>query len=160
MPILVFDDSSPANQEKYFPLLEQTRTHNDLYCVGPREKEQFLGYLNARLRDARSKGSSGGLSFDILAAFKDMLGKPVSEIPENDAGGVARRYRDGSGDECTKDSRSRTRRWGSVPEVLEDGVTGCIVDSVDETRRVFQERFDAPRMAEDYLDVYRGLVPG
>ncbi len=61
---------------------------------------------------------------------------------------------------ATKDSRSRTRRWGSVPEVLEDGVTGCIVDSVDETRRVFQERFDAPRMAEDYLDVYRGLVPG
>jgi hypothetical protein len=25
----VFDDSSPANQEKYFELLERTRTHND-----------------------------------------------------------------------------------------------------------------------------------
>jgi hypothetical protein len=37
-------DSSPANQKKYFSLLEQTRTHNDLFYVGPREKEQFLGY--------------------------------------------------------------------------------------------------------------------
>jgi hypothetical protein len=31
--MLVFDDSSPANQEKYYPLLEQTRTHNDVYYV-------------------------------------------------------------------------------------------------------------------------------
>jgi hypothetical protein len=37
--IIVFDDSTPANQEKYFPLLEKTETHNDLYYVGPREKE-------------------------------------------------------------------------------------------------------------------------
>jgi hypothetical protein len=51
--MIVFDDSSPANQEKYFPLLEQTRTHNDLYYVGPREKEQFLAYLNGRLMDKR-----------------------------------------------------------------------------------------------------------
>jgi len=51
--ILVFDDSSPTNQEKYFPLLEQTRTHNDVSYVGPREKEQFLAYLNGRLRDKR-----------------------------------------------------------------------------------------------------------
>jgi hypothetical protein len=51
--MIVFDDSSPANQEKYYPLLEQTRTHNDLYYVGPREKEQFLGYLNHRLRDRK-----------------------------------------------------------------------------------------------------------
>ena len=51
--IIVFDDSSPANQEKYFPLLEQTRTHNDLFYVGPREKEQFVAYLNSRLMDKR-----------------------------------------------------------------------------------------------------------
>jgi hypothetical protein len=51
--MLVFDDSSPVNQEKYYPLLEQTKTHNELYYVGPREKEQFLGYLNQRLRDKR-----------------------------------------------------------------------------------------------------------
>ncbi|HMB85299.1 MAG TPA: hypothetical protein VKS62_02885, partial [Methylomirabilota bacterium] len=28
--MIVFDDSSPANQAKYYPLLEQTHTHNDL----------------------------------------------------------------------------------------------------------------------------------
>jgi hypothetical protein len=54
--MIVFDDSSPANQEKYYPLLEQTRTHNELYYVGPREKEQFLAYLNGRLRDKRLEG--------------------------------------------------------------------------------------------------------
>src|SRR6516162_4133328 len=33
--MIVFDDSSPASQAKYYPVLEQTRTHNDLYYVGP-----------------------------------------------------------------------------------------------------------------------------
>ena len=51
--MIVFDDSSPANQEKYYPLLEQTKTHTDLFYVGPRQKEQFLAYLNQRLRDKR-----------------------------------------------------------------------------------------------------------
>src|SRR6516225_7046928 len=51
--MIVFDDSSPANQEKYYPLLEQTRTHNSLHYVGPREKEQFLAYLHGRLRDKK-----------------------------------------------------------------------------------------------------------
>jgi hypothetical protein len=54
--IIVFDDSSPVNQEKYYPALEQTKTHHDIYYVGPREKEQFLAYLNARLRDKRLEG--------------------------------------------------------------------------------------------------------
>jgi hypothetical protein len=143
--IVVFDDSTPTNQEKYFPLLKKTKTHHDLYYVGPREKEQFLAYLNGRLRDRRleslvkslfrpSYGGNrnytlmytlGGLmissdddmrpyclveyspeslgddevcrgrlhktgengytrkSFDITAAFLDVLGKPVSEVPDN-----------------------------------------------------------------------------
>ena len=51
--IIIFDDSSPSAQEKYYPLLEKTRTHNDVHYVGPREKEEFLGYLNGRLRDKR-----------------------------------------------------------------------------------------------------------
>lgn len=143
--IIVFDDSSPANQDKYYPLLEQTQTHNELFYVGPREKEQFLGYLHQRLRDKRLDGlvknlfrpSYGGnrnytlmytlgsvfvsvdddmrphtlmeespesleegevcrgrlhklgrngyvrKSFDTLASFRDVLGKRVSEVPEN-----------------------------------------------------------------------------
>jgi hypothetical protein len=47
------DDSSPTNQEKDFPLLKRTKTHQDLYYVGPLEKEQFVAYLNGRLRDKR-----------------------------------------------------------------------------------------------------------
>jgi hypothetical protein len=54
--IIVFDDSSPVAQEKYYPLLEQTRTHNDVYYVGPREKEEFTAYLGRRLRDKRLDG--------------------------------------------------------------------------------------------------------
>jgi glycosyltransferase involved in cell wall biosynthesis len=63
-------------------------------------------------------------------------------------------------------------RRGSVPEVLQDGLTGSIVESVDEAvravdrietldrracRRVFEERFDAARMARDYIHVYQAL---
>jgi hypothetical protein len=51
--MIVFDDSSHSSQAKYYPNLEQTKTHNDLYYVGPREKEQFLAYLHQRLRDKR-----------------------------------------------------------------------------------------------------------
>lgn len=143
--MIVFDDSSPVNQEKYYPLLEQTATHNDLYYVGPAEKEQFLAHLFRRLRDKKleplvknlfrpSYGGNrnytlmytlGGLmvssdddmrpytlmaehseslsadevshgklckagrngytrkSFDIMASFLEVLGKPVAEVPEN-----------------------------------------------------------------------------
>jgi glycosyltransferase involved in cell wall biosynthesis len=64
-------------------------------------------------------------------------------------------------------------RRGSVPEVLEDGVTGYIVESIDQAveavgkidrlnratcRRAFEERFIAFRMAQNYVDVYRRLV--
>jgi glycosyltransferase involved in cell wall biosynthesis len=62
---------------------------------------------------------------------------------------------------------------GSVPEVLENGVTGFIVNSVEEAvaaaarvdvldraliRRRFEARFTAERMARDYLAVYQGLL--
>ncbi|MGH6914903.1 MAG: glycosyltransferase family 4 protein, partial [Geminicoccales bacterium] len=62
-------------------------------------------------------------------------------------------------------------RCGSVPEVVEDGVTGYIVDSIEGAvaavdrlgaldraliRRRFEDRFSAERMARDYLAVYQG----
>jgi glycosyltransferase involved in cell wall biosynthesis len=64
-------------------------------------------------------------------------------------------------------------RYGSVPEVIDDNVTGFIVDDEDQAvaavrklhsldrarvRRIFEERFTARRMADDYLAVYRGLI--
>ncbi len=52
-PIYVFDDSSVANHEKYFATLEETRTHNELWYIGPAEKEQFVSYICKRLRDRK-----------------------------------------------------------------------------------------------------------
>jgi hypothetical protein len=65
--IMVFDDSSEANQEKYFPLLEQTRTHNPLFYVGPREKEQFSPTSMSASTMCDSRGSSG-ICFDPATA--------------------------------------------------------------------------------------------
>ncbi len=52
-PIIVFDDSSVANHDKYFGSLEATRTTNELWYVGPAEKEQFVSYICKRLRDRK-----------------------------------------------------------------------------------------------------------
>jgi glycosyltransferase involved in cell wall biosynthesis len=64
-------------------------------------------------------------------------------------------------------------RCGSVPEVIDEGVTGIIVENLEEAvgalsrvialdrravRRRFEERFTATRMAKDYLGVYRSLL--
>jgi glycosyltransferase involved in cell wall biosynthesis len=64
-------------------------------------------------------------------------------------------------------------RCGSIPEVIEDGVTGKVVDSEEEAltalpeilsydrravRRRFEERFTATRMAKDYVSAYRRLL--
>jgi len=52
-PIIVFDDSSVANHEKYYAQLENTKTHNELFYVGPAEKEQFVSYICRRLRNKK-----------------------------------------------------------------------------------------------------------
>jgi glycosyltransferase involved in cell wall biosynthesis len=64
-------------------------------------------------------------------------------------------------------------RCGSTPEVIEDGVTGKVVDSEQEAvaalpgilsydrravRQRFEERFTAARMAKDYVRIYRRLL--
>jgi glycosyltransferase involved in cell wall biosynthesis len=61
---------------------------------------------------------------------------------------------------------------GSVPEIIDDGLTGFVVEDVngaigavdrlghlsrEKIRRRFEERFTARRMARDYLAVYRSL---
>jgi glycosyltransferase involved in cell wall biosynthesis len=64
-------------------------------------------------------------------------------------------------------------RGGSVEEVIDDGTTGFIVDTLDAAidatrraaaldraacRRTFERRFTAARMAEDYVDLYEHVV--
>ena len=51
--MIVFDDSTQANVDKYLPVFEQTKTRSELFYVGPREKEQFISYVNSRLRNKR-----------------------------------------------------------------------------------------------------------
>jgi hypothetical protein len=51
--IMIFDDSTVANHEKYYAKLEQTKTVNDLYYIGPHEKEAFIRFLNGKLRDRK-----------------------------------------------------------------------------------------------------------
>lgn len=66
-------------------------------------------------------------------------------------------------------------RNGSVEEIIEEGVSGFIVDSHEEAveavkrlpalerhrvREVFLERFTASRMAEDYVKLYKTLLAG
>jgi glycosyltransferase involved in cell wall biosynthesis len=64
-------------------------------------------------------------------------------------------------------------RRGSVPEVIDDGLTGFIVDDEDQAvaaiervgeldrrqvRATFERRFSARRMAEDYVRAYESLL--
>jgi glycosyltransferase involved in cell wall biosynthesis len=63
---------------------------------------------------------------------------------------------------------------GSVPEIIEHGVTGFTVSNEDEAiealrkihtldrgliRSRFEARFSARRMAEDYVNIYHALAP-
>lgn len=67
------------------------------------------------------------------------------------------------------------RKRGSVPEIIEDGVTGFTFETAEEAvvavweamkfdrracRRAFERRFTASRMAADYLRVYESLLDG
>jgi glycosyltransferase involved in cell wall biosynthesis len=64
-------------------------------------------------------------------------------------------------------------RQGSVSEIIDQGVTGAIVDTMDEAvmmlprvialdrravRRRFEQRFSSVRMTKDYVAVYRSLL--
>ena len=64
-------------------------------------------------------------------------------------------------------------RCGSVPEIIENDVTGVIVETMDEAiaalprvmtldrkkvRHRFEQRFSAARMAKDYVQVYRSIL--
>ena len=121
------------------PLLHECRTWVEFIGeVGGQEKDEFLGNALALLFPIDWPEPFGLVMIEAMAC-----GTPV----------IAWRH-------------------GSVPEVIEDGVTGFVVDSLEEgvqaverigslsrhaCRRIFEERYDAARMAQDYLEVYRRL---
>jgi len=62
---------------------------------------------------------------------------------------------------------------GSAPEIVDDGVTGFVVEDIngaigavdrlghlsrEKVRKRFEQRFTARRMAQDYLSTYRGVM--
>lgn len=62
---------------------------------------------------------------------------------------------------------------GSMPELIQEGTSGCLVDTIEEAvlavkrinaidrhacRRWAEDRFSADRMVEDYLSVYRRIL--
>jgi glycosyltransferase involved in cell wall biosynthesis len=67
------------------------------------------------------------------------------------------------------------RNRGSMPELIEHGITGFLVDSVDEAvaaiaqvgeldrtacRQAVMDRFTVDRMADAYLALYRSILGG
>ena len=120
------------------PLLDQPHVEF-IGEIGEHEKNEFLG--NAQ-----------GLLFPI--AWREPFGLTMIEAMACGTPVVAMRN-------------------GSVPEIIDDGVTGYITESEEqavtatqrlqaldraEIRRVFEKRFTARRMAEDYLTVYQQLI--
>jgi glycosyltransferase involved in cell wall biosynthesis len=64
---------------------------------------------------------------------------------------------------------------GALPEIIDQGVTGFVVNSMDDAvaavpallrldrrkvRAVFEKRFSAQRMARDYVAAYARLIGG
>src|SRR5262249_42837427 len=136
----VYAEEKPYFQDVLTPLFEESASFVEFIGeVGGKDKEDFLGNARALLFPIKWQEPFGLVMIESMAC-----GTPV----------IA--YRD-----------------GSVPEVLEDGVTGFVVDDqqsaaeavkriADVSRRdcrlAFEERFDASRMARDYVEVYRRLA--
>lgn len=107
--------------------------------IGDHEKDEFLGNAYATLFPIDWEEPFGIVMIESLAC-----GTPLIACPR-----------------------------GSVPEVLDDGVTGLLINSQDEgvraveriatldrrqCRRIFEERFSATRMAQDYLLCYQQVL--
>ena len=125
-------------EERIRPMLQHSRVRF-IGEIGETEKSEFLGNARALLFPIEWPEPFGLVMVEAMAC-----GTPVIAF-----------------------------RRGSVPEIIADGETGFIVDSVDgavaavqrletldraQCRRVFEARFLARRMAEEYLAVYRRLT--
>ncbi|MBV8088776.1 MAG: glycosyltransferase, partial [Alphaproteobacteria bacterium] len=112
---------------------------------------EFIGEI-AEHQKAEFLGNAAGLLFPI--AWREPFGLAMIEAMACGTPVVARRN-------------------GSVPEVVDDGITGFVVASEAEAaaaarrlhelerariRSVFEERFTARRMAQDYVSLYRRLI--
>jgi glycosyltransferase involved in cell wall biosynthesis len=136
----IYPEERDYFHETIEPLIRESRSFVEFIGeVGGRQKDEFLGNAYAMLFPIDWPEPFGLVMIEAMAC-----GTPVIAW-----------------------------RRGSVPEVIDEGVTGYIVESVEEAvdavrriewldrtlcRKVFEERFDARRMTEGYLRVYRRLV--
>jgi glycosyltransferase involved in cell wall biosynthesis len=112
---------------------------------------EFIGEINETQKSA-FLGNAAGLLFPI--AWREPFGLAMIEAMACGTPVIA-------------------MRRGSVPEVIEDGVTGFIVETEAEAiaavrrlpkldrkrvRQAFETRFTGRRMAEDYVSLYRRLT--
>jgi glycosyltransferase involved in cell wall biosynthesis len=138
----IYPDERDYYKQTIEPLLHESRSFVEFVGeVGGQDKDEFLGNAHALLFPIDWPEPFGLVMIEALACGTPVIGW----------------------------------RNGSVPEVIEDGVTGFVVDSVEAAveavgrvaglerstcRQVFERRFDATRMAHDYVDTYRRLVHG
>jgi glycosyltransferase involved in cell wall biosynthesis len=136
----IYPEERAYFQQTIEPLLEESLPWVEFIGeVGGREKDEFLGNAGALLFPIDWPEPFGLVMIEAMAC-----GTPVI-----------------------------VWRNGSAPEVVTDGVTGFVVESVGEAaravgrisslsrrrcRQAFEERFDAARMARDYMEVYRRLA--
>jgi len=136
----IYDEDRAYYHQTIEPLLRQFSASVEFIGeVGGRDKDEFLGNARALLFPIDWSEPFGLVMIEAMAC-----GTPVIAF-----------------------------RRGSVPEVIADGITGFVVRDVDEAvravgqvaglcrrrcRKMFEERFEAARMARDYLEVYRRLA--
>jgi glycosyltransferase involved in cell wall biosynthesis len=138
MPLKVAAKIDKVDQEYFEEVIRPLLDHRLVEFVGEiggREKEEFLGNAYAVLFPIDWPEPFGLVMIEAMAC-----GTPVIAW-----------------------------RNGSVPEVMQDGVTGFIVEELDEAvqaieklarfdrrqcRQVFERRFTADRMANDYVNIY------
>ncbi len=141
LPLKIAAKVDPVDQEYYenhIRSLFEAPHVEFLGEIGDDQKEEFLGNARALLFPIDWPEPFGLVLIEALAC-----GTPVIAFPH-----------------------------GSVPEIIEHGKSGFIVETVDEAveavrqisdvsrqtcRQIFEERFSAARMAQDYLRVYDGV---
>ena len=141
LPLKIAAKVDPVDEE-YFTNDIRPRMTGEIEFVGEiaeEEKDEFLGGASALLFPIDWPEPFGLVMIEAAAR-----GTPVLAYPQ-----------------------------GSVREVIEEGVTGMVVQDADqavaalpqllrlpraEVRRAVEDRFSLPRMAGDYLDVYRRLM--
>jgi glycosyltransferase involved in cell wall biosynthesis len=145
MPLKIAAKVDRADRDYFQEVVQPLLHHNPLVDyigeVGGAAKDTFLGEAYALLFPIDWPEPFGLVMIEALAC-----GTPVIAYPR-----------------------------GSVPEVLEDGVTGWIVEGLEAAvqavervpalsrarcRQVFEHRFSATRMAQDYLRLYTQLLRG